>query len=110
MIDKISIGKIIKSFRKKNKLTQEELAEKIDVSKNYLSKIERGISVLNAETFLKSAKILNFSLNDFGIKTNDNIDENKKELINKILSFSDKEVNAFSNLLDTMQTIIKSLR
>ncbi len=110
MIDKSSIGKIIKTIRLNKKLTQEELSEKIDISKNYLSKIERGISVLNTEAFLKMAQVLDFSLEDFGIKTNYQIDENKKELINRILSLSQKEVKAYSILLDTTQAIVKSLK
>ena len=43
MIDKSSIGKIIKTLRTNKNLTQEELSEKIDISKNYLSKVERGL-------------------------------------------------------------------
>lgn len=110
MIDKSSIGKIIKTLRVNKNLTQEELSEKIDISKNYLSKIERGISIVNAEAFLKMAQVLDFSLEDFGIKTNYEIDENKKELITQILTLSNKEVNIYTTLLNTVQSIIKTLK
>ena len=56
MIDTILIGKIIKKLRTEKNLTQEELAEKIDISTNYLSKVERGLSRLNTESFLKMAE------------------------------------------------------
>ena len=110
MIDKLDIGKIIQKLRKDRKLTQEELAEKIDISTNYLSKVERGLSVLNAEAFLKMANVLKFSLEDFGINTNTQIDTSKNELINKILSSSDKEIKAYSELLNTMGSIVRILK
>ena len=110
MINKSSIGKIIKAIRMSRELTQEELAEKIDISKNYLSKVERGLSVLNAEAFLKMADVLKFSLEDFGINTNSKLDASKNELINKILSSSDKEIKAYSELLNTLGVITKILK
>ncbi len=110
MINKSSIGKIIQKLRRDKNLTQEELAEKIDLSTNYLSKVERGLSVLNAEAFLKMADVLKFSLEDFGINTNPNLNALKKELINKILSSSEKDIKAYSELLDTLDVIIKNYK
>ena len=110
MINKTDIGKIIQKLRKDKNLTQEELAEKIDLSTNYLSKVERGLSVLNVEAFLKMANVLSFSLEDFGLNTDTRIDEDKKELIKRILSSSEKEIKAFTELLNTMQSVVKTLR
>lgn len=110
MINKTSIGKIIQKLRKDRKLTQEELAEKIDLSTNYLSKVERGLSVLNVEAFLKMADVLEFSLEDFGIKADNKINDSKKELIEKILSSSEKEIKAYSELLDTIGSIVRILK
>ncbi len=39
------IGKFISQKRKENKLTQEQLAEKLSISKNAVSKWERGMSL-----------------------------------------------------------------
>ncbi len=110
MINKTDIGKIIQKLRKDKNLTQEELAEKIDLSTNYLSKVERGLSVLNVEAFLKMANVLSFSLEDFGLNTDTRIDEDKKELIKRILSSSEKEIKAYTELLNTMQSVVKTLR
>lgn len=106
MIDKVIIGKIIKTLRTNKKLTQEELAEKIDISKNYLSKIERGISVLNVEAFLKMAQVLEFSLSDFGINYNQS-NITKNEFINFILSSTDKEIDAYYKIIKTINKIAK---
>lgn len=110
MINKSAIGKIIQKLRKDKNLTQEELAEKIDLSTNYLSKVERGLSVLNVEAFLKMAKVLDFSLEDFGIKADNKINASKKELIERILSSSEKEIKAYSELLDAMGSIVRILK
>lgn len=110
MIDTNSIGAIIKKLRTDKGLTQETLAEKIEISTNYLSKVERGLSRLNVEAFLKMARILEFSLEDFGIKTNSHIDETKHELMKLILSSSDKETKAFLELYNTMKSIVKTLK
>ena len=110
MINKSAIGKIIQKLRKDKNLTQEELAERIDLSTNYLSKVERGLSFLNVVAFLKMADVLDFSLEDFGIKADTKIDKSKKELIQRILSSSEKEIKAYSELLDTMGSIVKILK
>ena len=39
------IGKFIASCRKDKKLTQEQLAEKLNISKNAISKWERGLNL-----------------------------------------------------------------
>lgn len=110
MIDKSSIGKIIKTLRTNKNLTQEELSEKIDISKNYLSKVERGLSVLNVESFLKMAHVLGFSLSDFGINIESSSNKMKNELLNNILSLSDKETEIYAQLLNTTKLIMQNFK
>ena len=43
------IGKQLQSLRKKNGITQQELADRIGCSKNHISKVERGAH-LNIKT------------------------------------------------------------
>ncbi len=47
----MNIGNKIKNFKDKN-LTQEELAERTDLSKGYISQIKVNISSPSMETFL----------------------------------------------------------
>lgn len=108
MVDKVSIGKIIQTLRKDRKLTQEELAEKIDISKNYLSKVERGISKLNIETFLKMADVLSFTLEDFGVNKQNKNGKYKIELLELILTFSESEANAYLEILHTIRSALKN--
>ena len=96
MITKKEIGKIIQNLRKQNGLTQDELAEKVDISTNYLSKVERGINMLNAETFLKMSYLLSFSLEDFGITIkSENTYTEQQELLTKILSTTPEKAKLY---------------
>ena len=50
MIDNMNqekIGKFIQELRKEKGLTQDELAEKLGITKNAVSKWERGISLMD---------------------------------------------------------------
>lgn len=68
----IEIGKRIKLKRKELKLTQENLAEVIDVSSSYISEIERGCGVCSLPTIVKIAKTLDLGLDYliFGMTSN----------------------------------------
>ena len=61
---KILFGKRLRELRKKNGLTQEELAEKLDIAERNISKIECGDNFPRPEKLIKLAKILNVSVQD----------------------------------------------
>ncbi|WP_433945545.1 helix-turn-helix domain-containing protein [Paenibacillus sp. SN-8-1] len=52
------IGKRIKQSREEKGLTQESLAEKLDVSNAYISKIERGKTPINLDRLSELCKVL----------------------------------------------------
>ena len=56
-----TIGKNIRKYRKQRKLGQDQLAEKTDLSTNYIGMIERGEKIPALETFLKIANALEVS-------------------------------------------------
>lgn len=58
------IGNFITENRKKQNMTQEELAEKLNVSKNAVSKWERGLNLPDASIMQELCSILNISLNE----------------------------------------------
>ncbi|MCI8637213.1 MAG: helix-turn-helix transcriptional regulator [Clostridia bacterium] len=49
-IDK-NIGKILRDFRIKNNLTQEQLSEKLGISLKYISRIENGNNGVKTRNF-----------------------------------------------------------
>ena len=56
------IGKRIKQARLKNGFTQEQIAEKLDVSIAFLSRVERGNSHINLRRLDEICNILDVSL------------------------------------------------
>lgn len=68
----MNIGKHLKTLREKNNLTQEQLADKLFVSRSNVSKWERNISLPDAETLLELSKIFNVSVDDILLGNNKN--------------------------------------
>ena len=112
MIDIETIGKIIKKLRVDKNMTQEALAEKIDISTNYLSKVERGLSRLNIEAFLKMAEVLSFTLDDFGIEAKKTlpVNENKRKLLEKVLAIPERDVDLYLQTLNYIENLILKIR
>ena len=57
-MDLQSIGENIRSYRKKRKWRQEDLAEKVDLSVNYISLLERGEKIPALDTFIDIVNVL----------------------------------------------------
>lgn len=58
------LGKRIQRERKKLKITQEELAEKIGISRAYMGYIEQGRNIPSLEVINKIAKVLKIPLHE----------------------------------------------
>ena len=61
---KAKVGKRLQEYRKKRGLTQEELAEQINVSTNYLSAVERGVNQLDYDKLVAVMNVLRCSADD----------------------------------------------
>lgn len=84
-IDYSVIGERLKRARKEKHLTQEQLAEKLDVSIAFLSRIERGSSQINLKRLSQICEIL---------------DTTEGDILNGTSSKSAKYLDAeFANLL-----------
>lgn len=102
MIEK-SIGQRIKEQRKKNKLTQEQLSEKLGMSKNHLSAIERGVYRVQIETLVMIINCLGCTADDLFC---DVIDTGYKirssRLSEKIAMLPPEEQNRILAVVDTL--------
>lgn len=78
---KKAFGEKLKRIRNKRKLTQEQLAEIIEISPKNLSKIEVGASFVSSETLEKILTALNITAEE--LFANDYI-KSTEELINDI--------------------------
>ena len=78
-MDYCSLGINIKTERKKVHMTQEELAEKVDISTVFVSQIENANRKASLETVYKISKALNITIDDLlsdeKQKTIDDVDE-----------------------------------
>lgn len=81
-----SIGETIASLRKQKGMTQNELAEKMNVTDKAVSKWERDLSCPDINTISKLADILDVSVEELlKAKKKDNSNTKMKDLINLIL-------------------------
>ncbi len=80
------LGKSIKKYRKAKKITQEQLAEKINISTRALCGIELGENFLTAETLENISKVLDVKFSDLfyqeEIKTKEEIISDINNLLN----------------------------
>lgn len=58
------LGSNIRAERLRRHLTQEQLAEKLDMSINYIGKLERGVIIPSALVIFKLSKILRTDMNE----------------------------------------------
>ena len=59
----MTIAKAIQEARKKRKMTQSDLAKEVDLSRTYISDIERSRYQPSFNTMIKLAKVLDLDLN-----------------------------------------------
>ena len=84
-MDLNKIGEFISTRRKLKKLTQEQLAEKLNISDRAVSKWERGICLPDASIMIELCKILDINVNELlsgeKIDMKDYKDKNEKLLL-----------------------------
>ena len=61
----MDIGTKINQLRKKNGLTQEELADRCELSKGFISQVERGLASPSIATLIDILECLGTNLKDF---------------------------------------------
>ena len=87
-MDYKTLGLNIRSERKKQNMTIEDLAFKADITPNYLGKIERAQSKLSLEALVKIANALNITADDL--------------LYHEFTSIPSKKINKLNNQLNTI--------
>lgn len=114
-MDQIKIGKFIQERRKEKRLTQSELAEKLDVTDRAVSKWENGNCIPDASNIQELCKILNITINDLFsgcvVDMRDNekkLEENLLEMI-KIKEKRDKELLILEIFIGVIVSIIMFL-
>ena len=100
------IGRRIKSARIEQKLRQEELADKIDVSVAFMSRVERGSSQINLKRLTQIAEILNVSpgylLTGSNTASKDYLKEDFRILLDKCTPEQQRLIYRISELVSKM--------
>ena len=104
-IDKV-LGEVFKEYRMKNKLTQENIAEKLGISVKYISRIENGTGSVKVETLVNYMNILCISPNTIFNKLiiNDNL-KLQMQLSKKINELSNDKINFVISVIDLLNDL-----
>ena len=100
-MDQIRIGKFIQEKRKSKKMTQSELAEKLNVTDRAISKWENGICLPDVSNIQALCKILDISINDLFSGEVVDMKDNEKVLEKHLLEAVKQKEESDKRLLAT---------
>lgn len=105
-----TIGKNIRKFREIKKLRQEDLAEKTDLTTNYIGMIERGEKIPSLEAFINILNSLGVSADMVLSDVLDNGYKVKDSLLNeKLEKLVPEDRNRIYEVIDTMMKHSKQI-
>ena len=102
------IGKFIAKCRKDKKMTQSELAEKLDVTDKSIGNWENGRNMPDLSLFKPLCDVLGITINDLlsGEKiSKDKYQERFEENIVNTIDYSTKRINKYSNVIGLLLVI-----
>lgn len=99
----MSLQHQIKKNRKKNKITQGELAQMLGKTKNVISNWERGDNKPDAETILSLCRILGTDPNGLLDWQDKTVSDEEKELILKYRSLNDWQQALVDDMIDKLR-------
>lgn len=99
-----NFGKILRHFRMKNNLTQEQLSEKLGISLKYISRIENGNNGIKTQTLINYMNILGITPNTIyaSFITNESVMKNI-EISEKISNLSEDKKDFINRILDLLK-------
>ena len=104
--DYATIGKHIQQYRFELDKTQEEIAEKANISKNYLSKIETGKSAGRLDKYYSIAKALGVTIDMLIDNTSNRASSDNQLFYNQLLSLiSSLSLNQRKMLIEFIELI-----
>ena len=104
----MKFGENLKIIRKDKKMSQEELAEKLNVSRQSVSKWETGESYPEMNNILELCRIFNLKINDLIHTDMSDISSLDEEVIMNLVKFNEqkqKQVKSLSNVISLIGKI-----
>ena len=110
-MDPEKIGKFICQLRKEKNLSQYQLAELIPISRQGVSKWERGVTTPDPQTLLQLSEMFDVSINELlkGERLQENTIENLEKTTLSILDQSNKKTKVINTISITSIIIITAL-
>lgn len=98
----MKIGELVREYRLSKKLTQQELAEKSDLSLPFINLIENNRRNLSVDTLLKILSAMDINPSDFFRPLSETSDDNLQLLIEKIQLNKNRteSIDLFLNILN----------
>ena len=104
----MKFGDNLKKIRKNKKMSQEQLAEKVNVSRQSVSKWENGEAYPEMNNILELCKIFNCKINDLVHTDMSDISSLDEEIIMNVVKFNEKkqtQVKSLSNVISLIGKI-----
>ncbi len=102
---KLRVGKLISAKRKSLRMSQETLAEKLDIHVRTVGKIESGRSFLTADNLCKLSEIFNMPIKAF-FDVEDSVtvsEQNLNNIIDILKSGGDSKINYYYNIIKAIE-------
>jgi len=103
----MKFGENLKIIRKSKKMSQEQLAEKVSVSRQSVSKWENGEAYPEMNNILELCKIFNCKINDLVHTDMSDISSLDEEIIMNVVKFNDSKQNQVKSLSNIISLIGK---
>lgn len=102
-MDLIKIGKLLKELRKEKGLTQEQLAEQLNISRRTISRWETGHNLPDLDILIEIADYYEIDLRELldGEKKNQKMSEELKKTVLKVAKYTHKEKEIKKEKLNT---------
>ena len=102
-IDYSAVGKRISLIRKNRGMTQEQLAEKAELSNIYISHIENSRSILSLETLMKLCSALDITPDEVLLGTKQDMENYlQSDIQKKLILCTPKERRMVSRFIDLL--------
>ena len=103
----MKFGDNLKQIRKNKKMSQEELAEKVNVSRQSVSKWENGEVYPEMNNILELCKIFNCKINDLVHTDMSDISSLDEEIVMNVVKFNEKKQKQLKTLSNIIELIGK---
>lgn len=105
-MDYKKLGTAIRQARVSNGLTQEKVAETLNLSDSYIGQIERGERSVTLDTLEKLCNVLNINMGFLLLDSDDLLGENDNAISKLAIIFAGKTPSQKEKLLNIISSII----